>query len=104
MPVRLIMRLDAIDHTRPNLLDFSSFEFENLVTNLFKAMGLEVHQARASRDGGVDCVAYDMTAIFGGKFVIQAKRCNRTVGVSAVRDLYGTMQNEGASKGVLRCF
>jgi restriction system protein len=33
--------------------------------------------------------------------VIQAKRYKNTVGVSAVRDLYGTMQNEGASKGVL---
>lgn len=33
--------------------------------------------------------------------VIQAKRYKHTVGVSAVRDLYGTMQNEGASKGIL---
>ncbi|MGO7718705.1 restriction endonuclease, partial [Rhizobium johnstonii] len=33
--------------------------------------------------------------------VIQAKRYTRTVGVSAVRDLYGTVLNEGASKGLL---
>lgn len=33
--------------------------------------------------------------------MIQAKRYKNTVGVSAVRDLYGTMQNEGASKGSL---
>ncbi len=39
--------------------------------------------------------------IFGGKVVIQAKRYKSTVGVSAVRDLFGTMQNEGASKGIL---
>ena len=39
--------------------------------------------------------------IFGGKVVIQAKRYKNTVGVSAVRDLFGTMQNEGASKGIL---
>ncbi len=49
--------------------------------------------------GGVDCVAFDPRPIFGGKVVIQAKRYKNTVGVSAVRDLYGTMQNEGASKG-----
>lgn len=30
-----------------------------------------------------------------------AKRYKHTVGVSAVRDLFGTMQNEGASKGIL---
>ena len=33
--------------------------------------------------------------------MIQAKRYKGTVGVSAVRDLYGTLQNEGASKGIL---
>src|SRR5947207_9030667 len=53
------------------------------------------------RYGGVDCVAYDPRPIFGGKIVIQAKRYKNTVGVSAVHDLYGTTQNEGASKGIL---
>lgn len=33
--------------------------------------------------------------------VIQAKRYTNTVGVSAVRDLYGTVHNEGAMKGIL---
>jgi restriction system protein len=64
-------------------------------------MGLEARQTQASRDGGVDCVAFDPRPIFGGKVVIQAKRYKGTVGVSAVRDLFGTMQNEGASKGIL---
>jgi hypothetical protein len=54
-----------------------------------------------TRDGGVDCVAYGARPIFGGKVVIQAKRYKNTVGVSAVRDLFGTMQNEGATKGIL---
>ncbi len=57
-------------------------------------MGLETRQTQASRDGGVDCVAFNPRPIFGGKVVIQAKRYKNTVGVSAVRDLYGTMQNE----------
>jgi restriction system protein len=64
-------------------------------------MGLETRQTQASRDGGVDCVAYDTRPILGGKVVIQAKRYSNTVGVSAVRDLYGTMMNEGATKGIL---
>lgn len=54
-----------------------------------------------SQDGGVDVVAYDKRPILGGKVVIQAKRYRHTVGVSAVRDLYGTMMNEGANKGIL---
>jgi restriction system protein len=86
---------------RPNLMDLSPSEFEALITNLFEKMGLETKMTQASRDGGVDCVAYDPRPIFGGKVVIQAKRYKNTVGVSAVRDLYGTMQNEGASKGIL---
>jgi len=45
--------------------------------------------------------AYDPRPIFGGKVVIQAKRYRNTVDVSAVRDLFGTLQNEGASKGIL---
>ncbi len=63
-------------------------------------MGLDTRQTQPSRDGGVDCVAFDPRPIFGGKVVIQAKRHEHTVGVSAVRDLYGTIENEGASKGI----
>jgi restriction system protein len=92
--------LSSLDQ-RPNLMDLTSSEFESLITNLFRKMGLETRLTQASRDGGVDCVAFDPRPIFGGKVVIQAKRYKNTVGVSAVRDLYGTMQNEGASKGIL---
>jgi len=92
--------LSSIDQ-RPNLMDLTPGEFEALITNLFEKMGLETRMTQASRDGGVDCVAYDPRPIFGGKVVIQAKRYKNTVGVSAVRDLFGTMQNEGASKGIL---
>lgn len=86
---------------RPNLMDLSPFEFENLVSNLFDRMGLETKQTRSSRDGGVDAVAFDTRPVLGGKVVIQCKRYRNTVGVSAVRDLYGTMLNEGANKGIL---
>ncbi|MBA4850247.1 restriction endonuclease [Emticicia sp. BO119] len=87
--------------TRPNLMDLNPFEFENLVSNLFGKMGLETKQTRTTKDGGVDAIAFDTRPVLGGKLVIQAKRYKNTVGVSAVRDLYGTMINEGASKGIL---
>lgn len=100
---RFIDEVDVISglDQRSNLMELTPSEFEALISNLFKKMGLETRQTQASRDGGVDCVAYDPRPIFGGKVVIQAKRYKHTVGVSAVRDLYGTMQNEGASKGIL---
>lgn len=86
-----------------NLLDLNPWQFEDLVSNLFTKMGLDTKLTRSSRDGGVDAVAYDTRPIVGGKVVIQAKRYKDTVGVSAVRDLYGTMQHEGANKGILVC-
>lgn len=92
--------LDGLD-SRPNLMELNPFEFENLVSNLFAKMGLDAKLTRSSRDGGVDVIAFDTRPILGGKVVIQAKRYSNTVGVSAVRDLYGTMLNEGANKGIL---
>jgi restriction system protein len=92
--------LEGLDE-RPNVMDLSPSEFEALVTNLFARMGLDAKLTRSSRDGGVDCVAFDPRPVLGGKVVIQAKRYRNTVGVSAVRDLYGTMLNEGANKGIL---
>lgn len=100
---RFVAESDALSELdqRPNLMELSWLEFEALIHNLFVKMGLEARQTRASRDGGVDCVAWNPEPIFGGKVVIQAKRYKNTVGVSAVRDLFGTLQNEGASKGIL---
>jgi len=87
--------------SRSNLMDLTPAAFETLVSNLFQQLGLEAKLTRTSRDGGVDCVAFDNRPVLGGKVVIQAKRYKHTVGVSAVRDLYGTMQHEGANKGIL---
>lgn len=100
---RFIEEVDVLSglDQRPNLIELTPGEFEALISNLFGKMGLETRLTQASRDGGVDCVAFDPRPIFGGKVVIQAKRYKHTVGVSAVRDLFGTVQNEGASKGIL---
>ena len=80
-------------------------DFEHLIRELFEkeftAAGGEVKVTRASRDGGVDAIVFDPDPLRGGKIVIQAKRYTNTVGVSAVRDLYGTVHNEGANKGIL---
>jgi restriction system protein len=114
LPVKPIIEFDMVDKrfineadvmsaldSRPNLMDLTPSEFEGLVGNLFTRMGLETKLTRTHRDGGVDAIAYDTRPILGGRVVIQAKRYSHTVGVSAVRDLYGTMMNEGANKGIL---
>jgi restriction system protein len=100
---RFVEQSDVLSdlESRPNLMELNPFEFENLVANLFSKMGLDTKQTRSSKDGGVDAVAFDLRPVIGGKVVIQAKRYKNTVGVYAVRDLYGTMMNEGANKGIL---
>ena len=96
--------VDGID-SRTNLAAMDWLDFENLIREVFEKEfskgGGEVRITHASRDGGVDAVAFDPDPIRGGKIVIQAKRYTNTVGVSAVRDLYGTVHNEGANKGIL---
>lgn len=88
-----------------NLAELDWNDFEHLIREVFesefRSRGGEVKVTQSSSDGGVDAVAFDPDPISGGKIVIQAKRYTRTVDVSAVRDLYGTTQSEGAIKGIL---
>ncbi len=117
-PVQPILQISKIDkrfvesyevaHRVDNTTNLAAMDwedFEHLIRELFekefKSNGGEVKVTQASRDGGVDAIAFDPDPIRGGKIVIQAKRYTNTVGVSAVRDLYGTVLNEGATKGIL---
>lgn len=117
-PIQPIMQIERADkrfieaydvaHTlddSTNLAAMDWEDFEHLIREVFgkefNSSGGEVKVTKASKDGGVDAVAFDPDPIRGGKIVIQAKRYTNTVGVSAVRDLYGTVLNEGASKGIL---
>jgi restriction system protein len=117
-PIRPILVLDKSDDrfvaSKPveqalegeaNLAAIPWEDFEHLVAQLFEwefaKNGIEVKVTRASRDRGVDAVLFDPDPLRGGKYVLQAKRYTTTVDVSAVRDLFGTVMNEGANRGIL---
>ena len=115
-PVRPIFELNKEDdrfvesknvsiEDEANLAAMPWEDFEHLVAQLFEwefaRSGVEVRVTRASRDRGVDAILFDPDPLRGGKYVLQAKRYTRTVDVSAVRDLYGTVMNEGANRGIL---
>ncbi|GGJ13994.1 restriction endonuclease [Streptomyces brasiliensis] len=85
----------------PDLYDMDPIAFESLVADLFRAMGMQAVTTQRSNDGGVDVDALDPTPIRGGKIIVQVKRYRNTVPPTAVRDLYGTVQDIGANKGVL---
>ncbi len=104
---RFVVAENVIDNfeNSTNLATMDWEKFEYLVRDLFGKMfsehGGEVKITQASRDKGVDAIVFDPDPIRGGKFVIQCKRYNNVVGVSDVRDLWGTVMHEGASKGIL---
>jgi restriction system protein len=104
---RFVSSYDVAHHLNEgyNLAAMDWEDFEHLIREIFakefSSAGGEVKVTQASRDGGVDAIAFDPDPIRGGKIVIQAKRYTNTVGVAAVRDLYGTVLNEGATKGIL---
>ncbi|MCX4908709.1 restriction endonuclease [Streptomyces sp. NBC_00878] len=85
----------------PDLYEMDPVAFESLVAELFRAMGMQAVTTQRSNDGGVDVDALDPTPIRGGKIVVQVKRYRNTVPPTAVRDLFGTVQDAGANKGVL---
>ncbi|MBM9510331.1 restriction endonuclease [Actinacidiphila acididurans] len=94
----------AVSHgggEEPDLLAMDPLEFEELVAELFRAMGMQAVTTVRSGDGGVDVDALDPDPIRGGKIAVQVKRYRNTVNPGYVRDLFGTVQSTGANKGVL---
>ncbi|HWQ60659.1 MAG TPA: restriction endonuclease, partial [Candidatus Fimivivens sp.] len=104
---RIIQAVEVLggfdENTNLAKMDWQDFEIliRDLIQKEFSHEGCKVEVTRASRDAGVDAIAFDEDPIRGGKYVIQAKRYNNLVPLSAVRDLYGTVHNEGAVKGIL---
>lgn len=87
------------------LRDFSGDAFEDLVCRVLqqelRPADIAIFQIKASRDNGIDAVAVDLDPIRGGRIIIQAKRRKAVVELQAVRELYGIVHSEGASKGIL---
>ena len=93
--------LAGID-TRPDLLKMDWYKFENLIRQLFEAMGMEVHVTQSSRDEGIDAVAYNKTDIVHqAEILIQAKRYSKCVPTNDVRALAGSVEEKRATAGVL---
>ena len=88
-----------------NLANMPWEDFEHLVSQIlaeeFTGIDVDIKTTKASRDKGVDAIIFDPNLITGGKIVVQAKRYNNTVNAAAVRELYGTILNEGANRGIL---
>jgi restriction system protein len=97
-PVDALAGIDS----RPDLLKIDWYKFENLIRQLFEAMGLDVQVTQSSRDEGIDAVAYNKTDIVHrSEILIQAKRYSNCVPTNDVRALAGSVEEKRATAGVL---
>ncbi|RMH36274.1 MAG: restriction endonuclease [Gammaproteobacteria bacterium] len=94
---RLLSKAKQIQ-SREDLANLSPVEFENMVVELFRAMGHQAKRTGKSGDHGVDVVVRTKK---GEKWVVQCKRWRKSVGEGVVRDLYGTLQHEKADGGMI---
>lgn len=81
--------------------EMSGFDFEKIILALLLKMGFDASITKASGDGGIDIIAYCNQDFFEGKYIIQCKRWNGSIGEPVLRDLYGVLTSERANKGIL---
>lgn len=96
----LLARIGA----RPELMhELTPQQFEEFVAELYERHGFKVELTPASRDGGVDLYAVRYESFGSYLTVVDCKRYapHRPVQVKLVRELYGVVQDKGASVGVL---
>ena len=97
-PIDALAGMDS----RQDLLKMDWYRFENLVRQLFEAMGMTVNITQSSRDEGIDAVAYNKTdVVHQAEYIIQAKRYSKCVPTESVRALAGVVEEKRAARGIL---
>jgi len=91
-------RNKAFGLSNEGLLNLPPAEFEEMVAELYRAMGHQAKRTGMSGDHGVDVV---VNAKNGEKWVVQCKRWRTPAGESIVRDFYGMMLHEKAAQGAI---
>lgn len=76
---------------------FSGYEFEDFLKNLFSKMGYQVSQTKLSGDQGADLVVSKL----GEKTVIQAKCYSGKVGNSAIQEIVAAISLYKAQRGMV---
>jgi len=102
---RIIYSDEIIGKDNSDLMEISWEEFETLIRDWlrkeFNSETTKTEVTQASRDGGVDAIVFDTDYLKGGKTVVQVKQYSNVVPVHAARDLWGVMNHENASRGIL---
>lgn len=95
--------LDVFQKDPQFLRKISPRSFENVVAELFEEEGYEVALTPKRADGGKDIYVYKKDPLTEVMFLVECKRYipPNKVSVEIVRQLYGVVQSERASGGVL---
>ncbi len=93
----------SITENPSNIFQMSPRKFEEMVAELLQRKGFETKITPPSKDGGRDVLAWSKTVAGRLLFLVECKKYSpqRPVGVSVVRALYGTVEEEKASKGLI---
>lgn len=91
------IKADAVARV-DDLHRLSPAEFENMVVEMYSAMGHKARRTGTVGDHGVDV---EVQASNGEKWVVQCKRWRGNVGEPVVRDFHGMMQHEKADRGFI---
>ncbi len=85
------------------IFQLSPRKFEEMIAELLQREGFDVNVTPPSRDGGRDILAWRETVAGRLLFLVECKRFapERPVGVSIVRALYGIVEQEKASHGLV---
>jgi transcriptional regulator with XRE-family HTH domain len=97
--IELVRRL----HGQPDeLRHLDRRAFEQLIAEIWDGFGYAVELTAQTRDGGKDVIAIGGLAVTE-KFLIECKRPDpgTPVRVAPVRELYGVVMDDGATKGIL---
>jgi len=76
-------------------------DFEKQVLAVVRGLGFVAERTKPTADGGIDIVARRAEPLLRGKYIIQCKNWTKPVGARVVRELYGVVMDERASKGTL---
>jgi restriction system protein len=91
-------QIRSLAMTKVQLFELDPKSFEHYVAGLFRQKGYAVTVRGRSGDHGVDL---ELTSARGKRAIVQCKRYRGTVGEKIVRDLFGTLLHERASRAFL---
>lgn len=81
-------------------LSLNGYEFEKSLAEVFSANGFETYLTPKSNDGGVDIILRNKN---NDEIYVQCKAFQGKAGIAIARELYGVMQSNGISQGIIAC-